>query len=84
MSVKAIYMGPRENGEYWVNVRNAQPKGLIGDAGYIRRFNSKDAAKAYAKEVNKTGEDTFTKNEPKQVPLNIRHEGDTFVSSKSA
>ena len=83
MSVKAIYMGPREDGKYWVNVRNAQPKGLIGDAGYIRRFNSKDEAKAYTKDVNKTGVDTFSKQEQKQEPLNIRHSGDSFVSSSA-
>lgn len=84
MTVKAIYMGQQKNGEYWVNVRNAQPKGLIGDAGYIRHFNSKDEAKAYTKEVNETGVDSFVKQEPKQEPLNIRHEGDTFVSSQKA
>ena len=81
MAVKAIYMGERANGEYWVNVRTAKPKGMIGDAGFIRRFDSKKEAKEYAKTVNKTGIDHFTlADKPAQV-LPIRHEGDVFVKA---
>ena len=52
----------------------------VGEYSVI--LNSKDEAKAYTKEVNETGVDSFAKQEPKQEPLNIRHEGDTFVSSQ--
>ena len=95
MTVIADYMGPRQGGVYWVNVRNEKPSGLIGDGGVIRRFESEDDAKAYAKTVNETKptseqeykmyQDKFEKSKPEpQQPLNIRHEGDVFVSSQKA
>ena len=95
MTVEAVYMGPRKDGSYWVNVKNANPTGMIGDAGVIRRFDSKKDAKVYTKMVNDTkpssqGEyqmymDKFEKNpQNPQQPLTIRHEGDVFVSQNSA
>jgi hypothetical protein len=85
MAVVANYIGLKNSGDYWVNVRNAEPKGLIGDGGVIRRFASEKEAKEYTNQVNTTGVDTFQlkKDEPQQ-PLNIRHEGDVFVSSAKA
>lgn len=79
MTVIARDMGQR-NGKYLVNVRNAEPKGLLGDAGVVRQFDDKDIAKNYIEQVNKTGEDTFVKNEVNnQAPLPLkRHAGDTF------
>ncbi len=95
MTVEAVYMGPRQGDNYWVNVRNANPTGMIGDAGVIRRFKSEEEAKTYAKTVNdlkpsseeeyKLYQDKFEKSKPEpQQPLNIRHEGDEFVKSKEA
>ena len=81
-AVEAKYLGYHDGSGYWVNVRTANPTGNIGDAGVIRRFETKEAAKEYAKTVNSTGVDTFTKqtaNNDKPVC----HEGDTFVSSKN-
>ena len=95
MTVEAVYMGPRQGGDYWVNVKNANPSGMIGDAGVIRRFKTEDDAKAYTKTVNDTKpsseqeyklyQDKFEKSSPEpQQPLNIRHEGDVFVPSAQA
>ncbi len=83
MTLIAKDMG-QTNGKYLVNVRTANPKGLLGDAGYIRRFDDKAAAKNYIEQVNKTGEDVFAKkDEQNQAPLPLqRHEGDTFEHSK--
>ena len=83
MTVIAKDLGQR-NGEYWVNVRNAEPKGMIGDAGVIRRFNDKSTAQNYIEQVNKTGVDVFVmKKEDEQSPLPLqRHEGDTFESAQ--
>lgn len=58
-SVEAVYIGPKNDGSYWVNVRNANPQGMIGDGGVIRRFDTKEEAKNYADKVNSTGTDTF-------------------------
>ena len=82
MAVKAIYMGEGKDGFYLVNVRTANPTGNIGDAGFIRRFPSKDAAKNYTDSVNKTGEDTFIKNDKSNQTSLPRHEGDVFVKAK--
>ncbi len=93
MTVEAVYMGKRGTGEYWVNVRNANPTGMIGDGGVIRRFDSKEAAQGYTQQVNsarptseaeyKMYQDMFVKETPQQ-PLTIRHQGDVFVSQNSA
>lgn len=83
MTVIAKDMG-QKNGKYLVNIRNAEPKGLIGDAGLVRQFDDKDAAKNYIDQVNKTGVDTFKhadENVQSQLPLQ-RHEGDTFEHTK--
>ena len=57
--VQAINMGER-NGQYWVNVRNANPKGMIGDAGVIRRFKTEEEASIFTDVVNKNkSEDMF-------------------------
>ena len=80
MAVEAIYKGQQNDGYYWVNVKNANPKGLIGDAGVMRRFENEKQAKEYADSVNKTGIDTFIKKE-EQKPMPIRHEGDVFIKS---
>lgn len=93
MTVEAVYMGPKQGGDYWVNVRNANPTGMIGDGGVIRRFDSEKDAKDYAKWVNDAKpsskdeyqmyQDKFQKSEPKQEPLNVRHEGDVFVKQSA-
>ena len=83
MAVEAVYIGQSRDGDYWVNVKNAQPKGMIGDAGVIRRFESKQEAKEYAKKVNETGVDTFEYKSEVSSEKPVRHEGDTFeLSSK--
>ena len=83
MAVEAIYMGQSKDGAYWVNVRNAEPKGMIGDAGVIRRFETKQEAKEYAKKVNETGVDTFEYKKDVSEEKPVRHQGDTFeLSSK--
>lgn len=95
VTLAANYIGQKQNGDYWVNVRTARPSGLIGDAGVIRRFTNEEQAKAYTKLVNNTEltssqeyklyQDLFVKEkEEPQQPLNIRHEGDEFVKSKEA
>lgn len=83
MTVIAKEMG-QKNGKYIVNVRNAEPKGLIGDAGLVRQFDDKGAAKNYIDQVNKTGVDTFVHADEivqSQLPLQ-RLEGDTFEHTK--
>ena len=80
MTVVANYIG-QKSGEYWVNVKNANPKGMIGDGGVIRRFESEDAARNYAKQVNDTGVDSFSLSKPAGNNNPVRHEGDTFVPS---
>ena len=80
MAVEAVYKGKQNDGYYWVNVRNKHPKGLIGDAGVMRRFENDDQAKSYAESVNKTGTDTFNVNN-EQKPMPVLHEGDVFVKS---
>ena len=79
MTVKAVMMGCDDNGKYRVNVRKAKPTGMIGDAGFIRYFDSKEEAKEYVKAVNKAGVDVFEKkaNEPQEE--NVIHQGDVFV-----
>lgn len=77
MTVVAKYMGQRGD-VYWVNVRNAKPTGMIGDAGYIVRFDTKEEAKEYVKCVNKTGVDCFQKTEDTTDEKTVRHEGDVF------
>ncbi|MBR6099589.1 hypothetical protein IKP85_07565 [bacterium] len=95
VTLAANYMGQRPSGDYWVNVRTARPSGMIGDAGVIRRFQNEEQAKAYVKLINNTPltseqeyklyQDMFVKEKPEpQQPLNIRHEGDTFVKSATA
>ena len=80
--VVAKYMGQMGPNDYGVNVRTAHPTGKIGDAGFVRRFNSEHEAKEYAKSVNKTGKDTFVKDDKsRQTPIQ-RHEGDVFVKAK--
>ena len=80
--VEAKYMGQCDGQYYCVNVRTANPTGNLGDAGVIRKFETKDEAKAYANEVNATGVDTFVHNNPIKND-NVRHEGDVFVASSS-
>ena len=80
MTLVANYVGER-NGEYWVNVKTANPSGKIGDGGVIRRFESKEDAKKYAKLVNETGVDTFEYRKDVQNNEPVRHEGDTFERS---
>lgn len=83
MTVIAKDMG-QKNGKYLVNVRNAEPKGLIGDAGLVRQFDDKGVAKNYIDQVNKTGIDTFVhadENVQSQPPMQ-RFEGDTFEHTK--
>ena len=92
MTVEAVYIGPRQGGDYWVNVKNANPTGAIGDGGVIRSFKTEDEAKAYTKTVNDTKpssqeeyklyQDKFEKSKPQsEQPQNVRHEGDVFVKS---
>ncbi len=83
MTLIAKDLGQR-NGKYLVNVRNAEPKGLIGDAGIVRQFDDKKTAKNYIEQVNKTGEDVYVKSENnKQTSTSLqRHEGDTFEHIK--
>lgn len=78
MAVEAIVMGGNPQKGYAVNVRNANPKGMLGDAGVIRVFETKEEAKAYANLVNTTGQDVFVKNPIKDEPLKP-HQGDEFV-----
>lgn len=59
--LEANYLGYHDGQGYWVNVKTANPTGMIGDAGIIRRFDSKEDAKAYANEVNSTGMDVFVR-----------------------
>lgn len=80
-AVEAVYVGQRGQ-DYWVNVRNANPQGMIGDAGVIRRFDSKEDAKAYAQQVNATGVDIFAPKPPTYNDNAIRHSGDEFVYSQ--
>ena len=61
-NVEAVYIGPSNDGSYWVNVKNSNPKGMIGDGGVIRRFDTKEEAKIYANKVNSTGVDTFERS----------------------
>ena len=92
MTVEAVYIGPKQNGDYWVNVKNANPTGAIGDGGFIRTFSTKQDAKDYTAWVNKTNpsdeeerkmyQDKFEKSKPQsEQPKNVRHEGDVFVKS---
>ena len=77
MAVEAVYMGQKDN-KYWVNVKNANPTGKIGDGGVCRPFSSEEAAKAYAASVNEKGVDTFvSQDSSKELPLQ-RHQGDVF------
>ncbi|MBR1460446.1 hypothetical protein IJ596_02280 [bacterium] len=79
MAVEAIYMGQGKDGVYLVNVRPANPKkGYLGGAGFIRRFETKDAAKEYAASVNKTGMDTFEAQNNTSQLVPQRHAGDVF------
>lgn len=80
MTVVANYMG-QKNGTYRVNVKNANPKGMLGDGGVIRYFDTEKAAREYIKQVNATGEDSFSKNISSQNNAPVRHQGDTFVPS---
>ena len=81
MAVEAIVMGGNSQKGYAVNVRNANPKGMLGDAGIIRFFETKEEAKTYANLVNTTGVDVFLKKDPiKDEPLQL-HKGDEFVKT---
>ena len=80
--VEAKYLGYHDGSGYWVNVRNANPTGNIGDAGVIRNFETKEEAKEYAQLVNSTGVDTFVKRPSINIDKPVYHEGDKFVSSK--
>ena len=82
MTVVAVYMGQRNSGDYWVNVKDANPKGMIGDAGIIRRFDTEQEAKEYTKTVNQTGVDIFEPRQREQDNKPVRHMGDTFELSK--
>ena len=79
MTVKAIYMGEKNDGSFWVNVKPKTAKGLLGDAGLIRQFKSKKEAEEYINIVNKTGEDFFQKNDIKIQKENVIHQGDSFI-----
>ena len=82
MTLVAKYIGQNSDNTYWVNVKTAKPTGNLGDAGVIRRFDTEQQAKEYAKLVNETGVDTFVKCQDSEKPENaVRHEGDSFVSS---
>lgn len=84
MEVQAKYMGGNDTKGYMVNVRNAHPKGMIGDAGYIRRFETDKAAKAFTTLVNETGEDFYQKEQLKpEKPIPVRHIGDDFVKAET-
>lgn len=76
-SVEARYMGYREGYGYMVNVKNANPTGMIGDGGIIRRFETKEEAKEYIKSVNATGKDTFVPQNKEEEPIPLA--GDEFV-----
>ncbi len=84
MTVEAKYIGGDETKGYMVNVRNAHPKGMIGDAGYIRRFETDKAAKAFTALVNETGEDFYQKEQLKpEKPIPLCHIGDDFVKAET-
>ena len=51
-------------------------------AGVIRRFETKEQAKAYAKSVNETGVDSFAKEHNAMPEPPVRHQGDVFVPSE--
>ena len=80
MEVQANYMGHCNNGAYCVNVKTANPSGNLGDAGVIRRFDTKEEALAYANQVNATGVDSFVP-QSQVVNSNVRHMGDEFVQT---
>ena len=82
VTLEAKYLGYHDGEGYWVNVRNANPTGKIGDGGVIRRFETKEEAKEYAKEVNATGIDTFIHTQNTNNNPNVRHVGDEFISSE--
>lgn len=82
MEVQARYMGESSRGGYYVNVRNANPKGMIGDAGVLRMFKTEDEAKLYTDFVNQTGQDIFIKR-PKEENGKALHSGDDFISEDS-
>lgn len=63
MQVKARLIGGDSDKGYLVNVRNANPKGMIGDAGVIRKFKDKHEAQSYVDLVNSTGQDVFVKTD---------------------
>ena len=77
--VEGIYMG-QQGQSYLVNVRTKNPTGKLGDAGYIRRFDSKEEAKIFAEQVNETGVDTFEKQPVTNDDQETRHAGDEFIS----
>ena len=80
MTVKAISMGvDSRNGKYLVNVKNTEAKGMIGGAGMIRQFDTKEEADEYIKAVNKSGVDVFEKKDSNDMVEFVRHEGDTFT-----
>lgn len=81
MTVEAKYLGYHEGEGYWVNVRNANPTGKLGDGGVIRRFETKEDAKNYTQEVNSTGIDTFSYTTKPNNNNVVRHDGDEFISS---
>lgn len=80
--VEARYLGYHSGEGYWVNVRNANPTGNIGDGGVIRRFKTEEEAKAYAHEVNEIGVDTFVHKPQINDNAGVRHAGDEFIPSK--
>ena len=83
MAVEAIYMGQGKDGVHLVNVRPANPKkGYLGGAGFVRRFETKEAAKEYAKSVNEKGVDTYIPQEKEAQAPTQRHTGDVFVKTK--
>ena len=82
MTVKAVSMGvDSKNGKYLVNVKNTEAKGMIGGAGIVRQFDTKEDAKQYIKAVNKSGVDVFEKKDSNDKVEFVRHEGDTFTFS---
>lgn len=81
MEVQANYIGPKGDGGYWVNVKTAHPKGRIGDAGFIRKFNTEEEAKIYTDIVNTTGQDVFVKQKQDDLASGP-HAGDTFEAKK--
>lgn len=80
VTLEARYVGGNPESGYRVNVKNANPTGMIGDGGVLRYFDTKTEAVMYTNLVNATGKDVFTmEREYEKDRMPERYDRDGFV-----